>query len=398
MYILDTGLLSRQINCHIKNRREIMSRKGENIYKRKDGRWEARYPKNYIDGHIVYGYVYGKTYNEAKSKRIQLMSDKSTAAVTKSNSDKVLRDLANEWLNVKRRSVKEATYVRYRHLYEKHIDERFGKIKLKKLDSVEIEAHIRAKQKSHTTNGLAPKTVQDILSVYRLLITYGVENKLLAPESMSKTQYHSPVKGSDSKITVLCSKERITLERYILERKDIRSFGIFLALYTGIRIGELCALRWNDIDLDNGILHINHTLQRLHDYSENSANKTHLVISSPKTESSIRMIPLSSFLVERLTAFVSHPDNYILTDAKEPEETRSYLYFYKRQMSKCGLPEYTFHTIRHTFATRCVEEGVDIKSLSEILGHSNVKITMNRYVHPSMETKRQYLEKLSVLV
>ncbi len=204
------------------------------------------------------------------------------------------------------------------------------------------------------------------------------------------------MKVSDSKITVLLPKERTDLERYILEREDMRSYGIFLALYTGIRIGELCALRWDDVDLDNGILHINHTLQRLHDYSGSSTDKTRVVISTPKTESSIRMIPLPSFLIERLSAFVSSPECFILRGTKKPEEKRSYLYFYKRQLSICGLPEYTFHAIRHTFATRCVEEGVDIKSLSEILGHSNVKITMNRYVHPSLETKRQYLERLTL--
>jgi len=376
-----------------------MARRGENIYKRKDGRWEARYPKSYADGHIVYGYVYGQTYSEVKSKRRQLLVDTKTSSpsiTAKSNSEKVMRDLANEWLNIKRGLVKEATYVRYRHLYEKHIDERFGTIKLYKLDVAAIEAYIRSKQKTTTCDGLAPKTVQDILSVYRLLIAYGVEKKMLPQDSISKSHSHIPLKVSDNKVTVLLPKERTDLERYILDQEDVRSFGIFLALYTGIRIGELCALRWKDVDLENGILYINHTIQRLHDYTGNSEDKTRVVISTPKTESSIRMIPLPSFLIEQLSAFASSPDHFILTDTEKPEETRSYLYFYKRQLTLCGLPEYTFHTIRHTFATRCVEEGVDIKSLSEILGHSNVKITMNRYVHPSLETKRQYLEKLAV--
>lgn len=378
-----------------------MARRGENIYKRKDGRWEARYPKSYMDGHIVYGYVYGQSYSEVKSKRAKLMADGKASPFSKAvkpNTEIVLRELANEWLSSKRESVKEATYVRYRHLYEKHIDERFGMTKLKNLDVAAIKTHICGKQKTNTTDGLAQKTIQDILSVYRLLISYGVEMKLLPPDSISVSRNHSPLKVSDSKVTVLLPKERTVLERYVLERNDVRTFGIFLALYTGIRIGELCALRWDDVDLNNGVLHINHTLQRLHDYSGCSTKKTRVVISTPKTESSLRMIPLSSFLIERLSAFASSPNHFILTDNDAPEETRSYLYFYKRQLSNCGLPEYTFHTIRHTFATRCVEEGIDIKSLSEILGHANVKITMNRYVHPSLETKRQYLERLTIPV
>lgn len=378
-----------------------MAKRGENIYKRKDGRWEARYPKTYTKGHIVYGYVYGQTYNEVKSKRMQLLTDaqtSSTTAVKKSNNEKELRELAIEWLNFKRATIKEATYVRYRHLYEKHIDIKFGAVKLKKLDVAEIEAHIRAKQRTNVTNGLAPKTIQDILSVYRLIINYGIEKKYLSENDCNNVHIHAPIKGGENKITVLLPKERVELEKYILKKDDIRYFGIFLALYTGVRIGELCALRWDDVDLDNGILYVNHTLQRLHDYSDHASQKTKVVMSTPKTASSIRMIPLSSFLVDKLSAFVTSPEHYLLTGTLKPEETRSYLYFYKRQLSICGLPDYNFHAIRHTFATRCVEEGVDIKALSEMLGHSNVKITMNRYVHPSLETKRQYLERLAVSV
>ena len=378
-----------------------MARRGENIYKRKDGRWEARYPKSYANGRIIYGYVYAQTYSEAKTKRTQLMIDAKASALSsdgKANSKKTIRDLANEWLSHKRESVKEATYVRYRHLYEKHIDERFGTTKLKGLDVSAIESYICSKHKSNTSDGLSGKTIQDILSVYRLIVAYGAEKKLLPSDSLNKMRNHPSPKASDSKVTVLLPKERADLEQYVLGQEDVRSFGVFLALYTGIRIGELCALRWNDVDLDNGILYIKHTLQRLHDYTESTASKTHVVISTPKTDSSMRMIPLPSFLVARLSAFASSPNHFVLTDTSKPEETRSYLYFYKKLLTVCGLPEYTFHTIRHTFATRCVEEGVDIKSLSEILGHANVKITMNRYVHPSLETKRQYLEKLVISV
>lgn len=313
-------------------------------------------------------------------------------------SPNTLRDLAHEWLNFKRGAVKDATYARYRHLYEKHIDPKFGSADLRSLDPAEIEAEICAKQKTGSGDGLAPKTVLDILSVCRLMIAYGTERKHLPSRKQSNPRPHPPAAFAESRITVMMPKERTSLERYVLEQGDIRHFGIFLALYTGIRIGELCALKWDDVDLGNGILHINHTLQRLHDYTDHSAARTKVVIGSPKTRASARMIPLSSFLVDKLSAFSSLPEHYLLTDTEKPEETRSYLYFYKRQLSACGLPEYTFHTIRHTFATRCVEEGVDIKALSELLGHSNVKITMNRYVHPSMETKRQYLEKLQVPV
>lgn len=376
-----------------------MARRGENIYKRKDGRWEARYPKNYsAKGNVIYGSVYGQTYNEAKYKRNQaLISMKNTDTVSLKSDKAVmtLHDMATEWLEQKRKSVKESTYVRYRYLYEKHIDEAFGKETLLNLDRAAIETYIKSKQQTNITDGLAPKTVQDILSVYHILICYGIDKGYLSSGYIfHKTTESKTANSLESSIKVLHPRERIRLEEFVLRDNTVRSLGIIITLYTGIRIGELCALRWKDIDLDNGILYIRNTMQRLKDYSDERNKKTKLIIGPPKTMSSQRMIPLSAFLLEKLEEYVASPDFFFLTGEDKPEEPRSYLYFYKRQLKICGLPEYTFHALRHTFATRCVEEGIDVKSLSEILGHSNIKITMNRYVHPSLETKRQQLEKL----
>ena len=376
-----------------------MSKRGENIYKRKDGRWEARYPKGHsCEGHILYGSVYGQTYNEAKKKRAQVLIDTSISdrfSFKGIGFEMTLCDLAREWLGQKHETIKESTYVRYRYLYEKHIDDRFGRVPLKKLDCTKIETYIRTKQKTNVADGLAPKTIQDILSVCRLLICFGIEKGYLpSGYTLNKINPSKDIKQIENKINVFLPKERICLEKFALNGGTVRLFGIVLALYTGIRIGELCALRWNDIDLENGIMYVRNTIQRLKDYSNIGRGKTKLIIGPPKTVSSARIIPLSSFLVDKLKWYTTSSKFFFLTGKDTPEEPRSYLYFYKKQLEMCGLPEYTFHTIRHTFATRCIEEGIDVKSLSEILGHSNVKITMNRYVHPSLEMKRQQLEKL----
>lgn len=310
----------------------------------------------------------------------------------------IFKDIAEEWLGNKKDIVKEATYVRYRYLYERYIGSQFGSVRVKMLDLSKIENYILTKQRMGTNEGLAEKTIQDILLVYHSIVRYGIEQKYLPIESVNDTPKKKSVKTNRKQTTILLPQERIKLEQFILSKEEIRHFGIIVAMYTGIRIGELCALKWGDIDLNNGIIYINHTLQRLHDYTNISETKTKIVISTPKTFSSARSIPLSSFLMEKLKFFESSADHYILTNTDKPEEPRSYLYFYKRQLSLCGLPEYTFHAIRHTFATRCIEEGVDVKALSEILGHSNVKITMNRYVHPSLENKRQQLEKLTLSI
>ncbi len=375
-----------------------MSRRGENIYKRKDGRWEARYPKERNrDGRILYGSVYAASYTEVKNKRNEVMStyQSDTAKdIHTSGEVKLLCNLAEEWLRVKHATVKESTYVRYRHLYEKHIDPSFGNEKLDTVDFQIIENYIRQQERTAEHEGLASKTIQDILSVYHLLVEYGVFKEYISPQYFQKIRKSHL--SANAKLPVLLSHERCVLEKFVLKNGDVRSLGIVIAMYTGLRIGELCALRWRNIDLKNGFMTINTTVQRLHDYGAEAQSKTKVCISDPKTTSSYRTIPLTTFLIRELRKHISDPENCVLTDAMTPEEPRSYLYFYKRQLKLCGLPEYTFHAIRHTFATRCVEEGVDIKSLSEILGHSNVKITMNRYVHPSLESKRKQMERLAV--
>lgn len=378
-----------------------MARRGENIYRRKDGRWEARYKKLQNQGRVNYGYVYGKTYGDVKQKKLKALADmEKTMQGNNLNAhpELTLRKLAGEWLDFKSPSVKESTYVRYRNLYERHIDYEFGDEKLKNLDIESVEKYIIDKQDSAKAKGLAPKTIQDIIAVFRMIMAFAADKAYIPPINIKKAKQHVHLCADTNKATILLNNERIIFEQYVLNNHDVRSFGIYLTLYTGLRIGELCALRWEDIDFKNGILYVNHTIQRLHDYSYTSDKKTKIIIGTPKTESSARMIPLAKFLVNKLISYESLPNHYVLTDSLFPEEPRSYLYFYRKQLRDCGLPSYNFHTLRHTFATRCVEEGIDIKALSEILGHSNVKITMNRYVHPSIESKRQYLEKLYAVV
>lgn len=396
----DRGFMSRQKKRQIKKRRYKMSKRGENIYKRKDGRWEARYPKAYSDnGHVIYGSVYAGSYSEVKAKKIKAQSklDSAVQASYRQETEELtLNEMAEKWLCQKSEFVKESTYVRYRYLYEKHIGADYGAEKLKKLDYTEIELSIRSKQKENAAVKLSAKTIQDVLSVYRLLISFGLQNGYIKENAAAALNKKAAALTKNvTETNLFLPKELAKLENYALSMRTARHFGIILAMYTGVRIGELCALRWQDIDLENGILYIRNTIQRLKDFSGRSEKQTKLVIGSPKTSSSLRVIPLSTFLIEKLIEYKSAPHFFFLTGKETPEEPRSYLYFYKKQLRNCSLREYTFHTIRHSFATRCIERGIDIKSLSEILGHSGVKITLNRYVHPSLETKRQQLEKLS---
>ncbi len=172
-----------------------------------------------------------------------------------------------------------------------------------------------------------------------------------------------------------------------------------ICLLTGIRIGELCALKWEDISLTEKVLHIHKTLQRIQcDESEGYSTRTRIVISTPKSDCSIRSIPIPDCLVDHMKQYYRGQTGYILTaNGKRYIEPRTMQNHYRQVLKECEIQYKNFHTLRHTFATRCVELGFDIKSLSEILGHANVNITMNRYVHPTMELKRQNMNRLSDL-
>lgn len=167
-------------------------------------------------------------------------------------------------------------------------------------------------------------------------------------------------------------------------------------MLTGLRIGEICALRWQDVSLTDATVCVKCTMQRIKNLDCDTGNKTKVVISSPKSYSSAREIPLSPLALELCKKFYGSPNAYVLTDEAERfVEPRVLQYKMKRYTSDCGLVGEHFHTLRHSFATRCVEVGFEIKSLSEVLGHASPQITLERYVHSSIELKRENMMKLA---
>jgi len=374
-----------------------MPRHGESIWKRKDGRWEARYIK-YRDpyGKAFYASVYAKSYKEAKRKR-----DAALAAVNQRYSELLKADLTvqrviDEFLCTRKAEVKKSTFTRYTEIAEWYIYPRIGSKSIKTLcqediDQFTFELITNGKKDG---KGLAAKTTRDILAVFRQAIKYAVEKKYISnPDYIVKV----PRQPKHS-IQVFSRKEQEKLEVTTQTRDDPLRYGIYLCLYTGLRIGELCALRWTDIDLDNAILSINQTVQRIRNYDTDSNHKTQLLIDKPKTESSERKIPLPETINRQLMLLkqnCSAPNaSYFLTSTSRIMEPRNYYEKYKKYLVECNLEGYNFHALRHTFATRCIEKGVDPKALSEILGHASVQITLDRYVHPSMDAKRSCLEKL----
>ena len=163
-------------------------------------------------------------------------------------------------------------------------------------------------------------------------------------------------------------------------------------MFTGLRIGEICALKWSDIDLNETILHVNKTVQRI--TSSNGSKKTKVIITSPKSESSVRDIPLPPRIIDMLGSFKRDNDNYIISQGRDPVEPRTLQYRFERLLDDADLPQIRFHSLRHIFASNALMLGFDIKSLSEILGHSSANVTLKLYVHSSLGVKREYMNLL----
>ena len=375
-----------------------MGRRGENIHKRKDGRWEARIICKYNSaGKAVYRSFYGKTYQEVKGKRNAWLSQSDRRQEQVKDPDQLkmtFESLISEWLDFKKGTVKASTYAVYVSTYEGHLKGQWEKLRLTEMTTDMFNTFLKEKLdcgRKDGTGGLSPKTVADMRSVITMVLDYA-KSRNYPCHAVNKLFYPPGISGN---VSVLSSSEQKKLEEAVFCSADPMTSGILIALYCGLRIGEICALQWTDIDFEEGILHVRKTLLRIRDLSPDAPRKTKVVIERPKTASSVRKIPVPAFLLTYLTAFSSSPEAYILTGSAAYMEPRLYLSRYKRILKAAGVQEYTFHTLRHTFATRWIDNGFDVKALSEILGHSSVKTTLQRYVHPSMESKRQQMEKLA---
>lgn len=199
-------------------------------------------------------------------------------------------------------------------------------------------------------------------------------------------------------VKVFSSSEQRDFELYLMQKNSLCALGIYLCLYTGLRLGELCSLRWSDLNLDEHYIHVQRTIQRLP--SEDSGRRTELMVSTPKSASSIRFIPIPAFLLSRLKVLSASyiPGSFLVTGTRRPMEPRTLQYRYKRYLAEAKVKYLNFHSLRHTFATRCIMVGMDPKTLSEILGHSDIKITLEYYFHSSFEFKKEQMNLLDALV
>ncbi|MCD8361616.1 MAG: site-specific integrase [Lachnospiraceae bacterium] len=371
-----------------------MPRKGENIYKRKDGRWEGRYIRDRTsDGKAIYGYLYAHSYRELKERMAH--EEKAPKPVCRT-PDVLFEEVAKEWLLYITPRVKESTCVKYSNLLNSYIIPVLGNQSILSLSSNKIDTfcqHLLTKGGRNGT-GLSSKTVSDCLARIRSIMRYASDKlELSLCDAKSVT-----VKQQQKEMRSFTVSEQKTLLRYLYDNLNESSLGILICLFTGLRIGEICALKWSEISIPEKTLHVRFTMQRIQ-ILDGTDQKTKILISEPKSACSIRTIPLLDELTELLEKYKCSDTAYILSGREDQYvEPRTMQYRFKKVMQECGITNASYHTLRHTFATRCVEQDFDIKTLSEILGHANVNITLNKYVHPSMELKRKNMMRLSELI
>lgn len=392
----------------------ILSKNGNgegSIRKRRDGLWEARYTAGYdYNGKQKQKSIYGKTRQEVQKKLTKINANINDGTYIEPNKIKL-----NEWLlywlkNYAQNKIRPSTYSSYETYILKHIHLSFNEnLRLNKLTTNDLQLFFNDKYRNGRLDGkggLSPKTLKNMYNMFHEALQQAVTNKLI---------YSNPIKGvtlpKNKKPDIKTFNESEVLKICNIAKSERLGFAITFVFKTGLRIGEVCGLKWSVFDFEKNVFKINNTLQRVQKKKselKEGENKTYIIEGEPKTQNSIRTIPLSTNTVKQLLEYRERQNKEKALLGIQPNETDyvfanefgryiepSYLRkLYNKILKKAEIKHLNFHCIRHTYATIMIDKGVDVKSLSELLGHSSVEITMNLYCHPSLDTKRKAVDKL----
>lgn len=367
-----------------------MAKHGENIRKRKDGRWEGRYIKSRTtEGKALWGYVYGSTY--AKVKQVLIQKKAECGFYQLSGKNPIFEELAIQWLTSISVSLKESTLSHYDYTLNRYILPIFGRLQIKSLDEQTLEQGMLQviSPADHRHRPLGTSSARECLTILRRICKYAAHLRLIRPMEICVCLPQS----KNNKIQPLSKEEQASVETFVRKSPTARKVGLLLTMQLGLRIGEVCGLQWGDFDLKAGTLTVQRTVSRI----STRDGHTKVVIQSPKTKSSRRKIPIPRNLVQILKSLKgdAEPEVWFLSgNAEKPVEPRCYRKSIQIYLRQAAVRKVRPHTLRHTFATTCLQAGCDIKTLSEILGHANANITLQRYVHSDIERKRKEINRI----
>lgn len=300
--------------------------------------------------------------------------------------EKTINQITEEWKEEKKKYVKKSTYAAYQLLIQNHIKPYFGD--LYEVNEEKVQQFVFDKLDA----GLSEKTIRDIIIVLKMILKFGIKNGYL---EYVQIDAKFPSKQEKKDLDVLSNADQKKFMEHLRNNFTFKNLGIFICLSTGMRIGEICGLRWCDVDTVEGVIKVRHTLQRIY-IIEGETRHTELLLDTPKTANSVRDIPMSSELLKMLKSLnkVVNENYYVISNDIKPIEPRTYRNYYKKLCKQLDIPELKFHGLRHSFATRCIESKADYKTVSVLLGHSNISTTLNLYVHPNKEQKKKTIDKM----
>lgn len=300
------------------------------------------------------------------------------------DNKKVFQEVAISWQESKRRIVKHSTICAYMLVLQTHLIPYFGV--MTKITEEDVQNFIIEK----LSYGLAKKTIKDMVAVLKSVVKYGVKYKIFSFEDW-EVKY--PTDSKHNCLQTLTLRHQRILMRYLIDNTTSQNIGILLSLCTGMRIGEVCALKWTDVDFNNRVITIRETVGRIYNCKLKSTEK---IYSTPKTKNSCREIPISKQLFQALKSVKrTSITPFVVGNSIQSKEPRSYRDYFSRLLKRLEIPKITFHGLRHTFATRCIESQCDYKTVSTLLGHSNISTTLNLYVHPNLYQKKRCIERMS---
>lgn len=313
-------------------------------------------------------------------------------------SNTQFKTLLNQWLQHKKPMITPSTYASFVLIADNHLIPHFGKRKIGSITERDIQgyiAYLYDAGRLDKQGGLTVKTIRDVILVLRLALEYGYKERAIPLLNWDLIEY--PKELGLKKVNSLSKDQEQALIQCIYMHLNRKTAGVLVALFTGLRIGELCGLQMQDISLVDKTLNINKTVQRIYDKRKGAS---FLYIGPPKTKTSTRVIPLPSLLMNIIKKFYTeNPNHYFLTGKSKPTEPRTYRQFFARFLARHELQKVKFHEIRHSFAVRAIEiPEFDIKSLSEILGHKNVSFTLNVYGSANLQQKIKCMNLLNDLL
>lgn len=296
------------------------------------------------------------------------------------------RETAESWAGEKRKFVKKSTFAAYSLILSNHLLPAFGA-----MDDIR-EEDVQQFVFDKLNSGRSHKTVKDMLIVLKMVLKYAAKHEYM-PYRQIEVRF--PTERERSELPVLCRTDQKRMMKYMTDNFSFRNLGVYICLSAGLRIGELCALKWENMDVSRGVIVVDKTIQRIY-FIEGGERHTELMIDTPKSANSIREIPMTKELLRMVKPMrkVVNPSYYVLTNCSRPTEPRTYRNYYNKLMAEIGLPPLKFHGLRHSFATRCIEGRCDYKTVSVLLGHSNISTTLNLYVHPDIDQKKRCVEQM----